>query len=180
MSTLTADPSVITTADYRRRARRIRASFDGAPLLRHQALKDLARERNLQLLVNPAHPGLATVPKGRSSIVELRPFGTAAKRESAPHFVENPSATENEFSVTVAAKLQTFGFTFSDRIKLLDLAERSGINRFRANVILAMHEHQAGRQVIDQTAKKSFTPSFLAVLVLEAVVVLAFVWICTI
>jgi hypothetical protein len=130
------------TADYCRKARRIRASFDRAPLLRHQALKDLARERNLQLLVNPAPARLASVPMRRASTtIEARPLGTAANRDHAVAVLE---ASENEFAVAAAAKLQPFGFTFSDRIKLLDLAERSGISRFRANVILATHEHQVG------------------------------------
>jgi len=175
MSRLASDFSMSATADYCRRARRIRASFDRAPLLRHQALKDLARERNLQLLVNPVHPRLAAVPKGRSSIVELRPFGTAAERRQP---VENPDATENEFAVAAAAKLQPFGFTFSDRIKLLDLAERSGISRFRANLILALHEHKARRPTTDLPAG-SISPSLLVVFAIEAVVVLAFAWICT-
>jgi hypothetical protein len=175
--TLTADRSLAATTDYCRRARRIRASFDRAPLLRHQALKDLARERNLQLLVNPC---LAAVPKGRSPIVESRPFGTAAKREIiGPDTVANPSATENEFAVQVAAKLQPFGFTFSDRSKLLDIAERSGIPRFRANVILAMHEHQTGRQAANDPKNSSAAPSLLVVLMIEAVVVSALVWLCT-
>jgi hypothetical protein len=129
------------------------------------------------LLVTPHHAG---VPGVRKPGVRLSPFLSTVEREIiGPHTVANPAATENEFAVQVAAKLQPFGFTFSDRIKLLDIAERSGIPRFRANVILAMHEHQTGRQAANDPKNSSATPSLLVVLMIEAVVVSALVWLCT-
>ena len=142
-----------TTADYRRRARRIRASFAKSPLLRQRALVDLAAERNSQ--------------------TQVARQKTAARRV-AP--VARPSAIneiEHAFADEAATRLQPFGFTFSDRVMLLDLAERKGIVRFRANMILALLEHQTSSRRICtvEVPSKSVAPSLLVILGIELAVV---------
>ncbi len=166
---LAADSPVSTAADYCRRARRIRASFDRDPFLRHQALGDLARRRNLQLLVNPLTPAIRSPRPVRM---------TVSQRAAQPGVDATSNTGELKFIEQVAARLQPFGFTFSDRLKLLDSAEQMGIARFRANVILAMHEHQAGRRS-NPVEQKPFAPSLLLVLAIEVAVVAGAVWLCT-
>jgi hypothetical protein len=53
-----------------------------------------------------------------------------------------------------------------------------GISRFRANVILAMHEHRTVRASVPSQSKP-FAPPLLAILAVEAAVVCLLVWICT-
>lgn len=143
MSLLTADAPIANTIDYCRRARRIRAILKRDPFLRHEALVDLARRRNIQTRL------------------------------------DSWETVERDFSNQATAELQPFGFTFSDRLKLLDTAERKGISRFRANLILATCEHQAPRTWAPATVKPKI-PSLLVVLAMEAALVAAVMWICAI
>jgi hypothetical protein len=149
---LTAD-SATTTADYRRRARRIRASFANAPHLRQRALGELATQRNVE-----------------TQAVRIK---TAARR--VPPIATRPviSVIEQGFADYAATKLQPYGFDFCDRVKLLDSAEQLGITRFRANMILALQEHHApARRVApSEVPGKSVMPSMLVILCIEIAIV---------
>jgi hypothetical protein len=149
---LTADP-LSATADYRRRARRIRASFSHAPLLRQRALVDLARERNTQ----------TQIVRNKVAIRRVAPVSKALPT----------TVMERDFADCAASRIQPFGFTFSDRVFLLDSAERQGISRFRANMMLAVLEHQAParRSAPPEVPSKSFAPSLLLILCVEIAVV---------
>jgi hypothetical protein len=148
------------TADYRRRARRIRASFDRDPLLRQRALGELATRRNAE-----------------TQTVRIR---SATRR--TPPVSSRPviSAIEQGFADYAATKLQPFGFTFCDRVKLLDSAERLGITRFRANLILALQEHHAPARstAAPVVPRRSVAPSLLVILCLELAIVAGLVVAC--
>ncbi len=152
MDFLSADP-VAATADYRRRARRIRASFSKSPLLRQRALVDLATQRNAQ--------------------TQTLRHKTAARRIPPVAAAPAKMITDRNFTDDAAARLQPFGFTFSDRVALLDSAERRGIPRFHANMMLAALEHQAParRSAPAEVPSKSITPSLLVILAIELAVV---------
>ncbi len=152
VQTLPAD-SPAASADYRRRARRIRASFASTPLLRQRALGDLARQRNVEtrtVRVQTAARRIAPVPS--------RPV---------------ISVIEQGFADYAATKIQPFGFEFGDRVKLLNSAEQLGITRFRANLILALQEHHApARRVAAIVAPaKPVTSSLVLILFIEIAIV---------
>jgi hypothetical protein len=168
VSLLIADPSTAATVEYCRRARKIRASFDRNAFLRHEALSSLARKREDDLASLRALTGLRESPR--------QPIQTTVRRRLMTAPGTDTDRVEREFADAIAAKLQPFGFTFSDRLRLLNQAERLGINRFRANVMLAMHEHQAGRATAPAADSARRVPSLFAVLIAELAVVAVLVW----
>lgn len=151
---LFADP-VPTATDYRRQARRIRASFSKTPLLRQQALVDLARRRNVQ------------------TCLPQRQDKTSVRRVVPVNSSTLISVVEHSFADHAALQLQPFGFTFSDRVTLLDSAERLGINRFRANMMLALLEHHtpARRFAAPEVPPRSLAPSLLVILGIEVAII---------
>lgn len=100
----------VSSDDYRRRARKLRArhSHDLATL--HQALSALAQESNREI---------PTLPK---------PEGPAAG-----------------FAQLVTQELDGPVLRYSKRQALLREAERRGIGRFEANLIIAAVQHQSDR-----------------------------------
>jgi hypothetical protein len=168
------------SADYRRQARRIRASFSGNSFLTQQALGDLAKRRDLQTR--------ASEPDALRISASLKT--NRVKNEHAHLQQRITAVVERGFTEHALSKLQPFGFTFSDRVTLLDAAEKLGISRFRANLILAMHENQApGRRWAKQSSMqssgrsgpanappRSVASSLLLILSLEILVVAALVW----
>jgi hypothetical protein len=186
VSLLIADSSTAATVEYCRRARKIRASFDRNAFLRYEALNSLARKREDELTSLRALTGL--VPSGEKPIPAVVRRRVAGVRDVSAPALNKPATgqeqLERDFAEQIAARLQPFGFTFSDRLRLLDRAERMGISRFRANVMLAMHEHQAGRGPGSATANapdssRKPAPSLLFILMAEAVVVVGLVWLFT-
>jgi hypothetical protein len=123
--------------------------------MRHQALGQLAARRNLELQATEAEP------------------------EVLQHRIA--SVIDRGFAEHAAAKLQPFGFTFSDRVALLDAAERLGMARFRANMILATLEHQAParRYAAPEVPSRSFAPSLVVILSIEAAIVGVLVLLCS-
>jgi hypothetical protein len=170
VSLLIADPSTAATVEYCRRARKIRASFDRNAFLRHEALTTLARQREDDLASLRGLTGFRESPR---QVIQT-PVRRRVARMSTPS--SDTDRVECEFADAIAAKLQPFGFTFSDRLRLLNQAERLGINRFRANVMLAMHEHQAGRASSPAADPAPRIPSLFAVLIAEFAVVAVIVW----
>lgn len=150
-----------SSADYRRQARKIRASFHGDSFLTQQAIGELAKRRDLELQASDS-PNPASAKDPRRATLHL----------------EISAVVERGFSAHAASKLQPFGFTYSDRVSLLDAGEKLGISRFRANMILAMLENQRSvpRQTVKGIDRKPAVPSLLLVLALEAFLVASIVW----
>ncbi len=99
-----------SSADYRRQARRIRASFRGNSFLTQQALHDLAKRRNSE-----TNSVVTNVRPVRSNLIFDR---------QAPLQSRITAVVERGFTEHALTKLQPFGFTFSDRTALLDAGER--------------------------------------------------------
>jgi hypothetical protein len=203
MRSLTPEPAA-TVADYCRQARRIRASFSGDSFLRHQALSDLAKRRDHHVQAgtesvetckpndrsNPPTPKVAVlaIQATRLKSARRRVAPQAIPFQHKPSLINSrldPDTAEQDFIGRIAGKLHPFGFTFSDRVQLLDTAEQLGISRFRANMIMAMLEHQRGPGAAPAThaaarpaAASPMVPSLLIVLAVEIAVVAGLVWIC--
>jgi hypothetical protein len=104
-------------ADYRRQARRIRSVFRAQPTVRMRALRELAARED-----------------------ERR--GNKAMMSDA--VVALPLGAAQSFSGLVREHLDGPVLRYSHRANLLRAAERSGIGRFEANLIIAAVQHQAG------------------------------------
>jgi hypothetical protein len=178
MHALLAD-SPAASADYRRQARRIRASFAGDAFLRQQALSQLASRRNAQTGSNgPVQPIVVRASLAQASLAKA----TVARGVETPARVTVVDIVERGFSNHAAGCLQPFGFTFSERLRLLDAAERLGISRFRANMLLALLEHQAPDRKFapPEIPSRSFAPPLLLILGIEIAVVAALIALCSI
>jgi hypothetical protein len=165
--------SPAATADYRRQARRIRASFARDPFLRQMALSALASRHDEQ---TKAQVFQQVAPRFSAKVTVARQTDSAASPLSRPSITQ----LEQAFSDQASACLQPFGFTFSDRVRLLDSAERMGLPRFRANMLLAMREHQAPvrTSAAPEIPSRSFAPSLLVIFAIEVVVVAGLVALC--
>lgn len=103
-------------ADYRRRARRIRSVFRAQPTVRMRALRELAANEDAR--------------RGE-------PVGTDVA-------VRMPLGSAQTFADLVRQRMDGPVLRYSHRASLLRAAERSGVGRFEANLIIAAVQHQAG------------------------------------
>jgi hypothetical protein len=161
------------TADYRRQARKIRASFAAQPLLRHHALIGLARQQDLSQQ--------SPLPE-RISRVTVRRIAPQTSRYLPAELGTTTSAVERGFADHSADCLRAGDLSFSARLHLLNMGEKLGIPRFRANLIIALEQHriEPRRMSPKSSLKKtrSMLPQLLAIVILEAAVVGLFVWAC--
>jgi hypothetical protein len=177
--------SLASSADYRRRARRIRASFAGDSFLTQSALRDLARKRNLEIgqEISQQSEQTAETKRRMASAARRTPFssnlgpGLAGQSPSVLQ-LRIDAVVERGFAEHALTKLQPFGFTFSDRAALLDAAEKLGISRFRANLILAMQENTAlqRRSVTPPPQPASNTPYLLLIVAMEIIGMALLAW----
>jgi hypothetical protein len=153
--------------DYRRQARRIRASFPGNSFLTQRALNDLARRRDTETQV-----------RDESGSSEHLRTGLEQQARRSTLQLDISAVVERGFSEHAASKLQPFGFTFSDRVALLSTAEKLGVSRFRANLILAMLENKApARRKFDaRKPGKPLASPVMLILAIEILVVCGIVW----
>ncbi len=172
--------SPVATANYCRQVRKIRASFARQPLLRHHALSDLAKKRDAELRPSPIQSRIE-----RTSVRRLPPTAAiSALNRNIDRYLPTDlgtgkSAVEHGFADHVAQRLRNGGFTYSDRIHLIDTAEKIGIPRFRANLILAIEQNRSGVHPANGPAAASSGISYLLViLAIEIVAVGLFVWMC--
>jgi hypothetical protein len=116
-STIPAPPD---TREYLRQARRIRAIHRGNPTKTQQALKNLIAAR---------------IPQ--SELVEFPPMPRSKIDWSTSAVLGHRAPAARLFADQVAEKLLGKVLTYTARQELLALAERLGINRFEANLIIA-------------------------------------------
>ena len=89
----------------------------------------------------------------------------------------SPPWSSGVSSQHAGSKLQPFGFTYSDRVGLLDAGEKLGISRFRANMILAMLENQRSIPAPIAHRKPHKTiPTVLVIVAMELLVISGIVW----
>lgn len=98
---------------YRHQARRLRRLYGDNPTLLHNRLQQLAATQSKKQAVTPANPSLTT---------------------------DSPVAWF--FADRVALRLQAGLVLYSDRLALLKEAQSLGIQRFEANLIIAVTEHR--------------------------------------
>lgn len=119
---------------YCRQARWLRATLSDRPAELQQALTVLGREQVApqKVVVHPIAPRPAVVVRRLSASTPYDP-------------VPGMSAVERAFASRIVDRMATAAvFTGSDRAALLRLAGRLGVSRFRANLLIAMHQHAAG------------------------------------
>jgi hypothetical protein len=188
-----AQDSAAATADYRRQARKIRASFAKQPLLRHHALNELARKRNAEqpspLRARVIRTSARRVPPATREMQFPVLFLRSASKLKSPMSDQRglpaivtgtpAAAIEQKFADHAASRLRSGVFTFTDRMELLKTAESLGISRFRANLIVALEQHRidphhAGLRT-SGTSPSRWLPHILAIVAVEAAVVGLFV-----
>jgi hypothetical protein len=125
-----------STTAYRRSARKLRARFSRHPALLQRALSDLARHHDRNTSRHQPTPR-CLVPATRS-LHGLSPDPITA-------------AIERAFADHVTAHLNGPVLHYSNRLSLLKAAERLRINRFRANLIIALVQHESARESISHS-----------------------------
>jgi hypothetical protein len=141
---LAAVRAPINPTGYRREARRIRARYAGRPSAMQAALR-----------------GLADRADRRAWRSRFLPAGTVAK------------ALEDGFAGYVSERISAGPFTFSDRMEALQSAERIGIPRFKANLIVALTQSAAADRPVGSrpVGRRSPVGALLtAVILIEAAI----------
>lgn len=85
-----------------------------------------------------------------------------------------PIDEKDEFAKLVTRSLDGSVLRYSHRVKLLRHANRVGIGRFEANLIIAMQEHRAGRRIMEETPRE-FPIGIMTFAVAQGLIVLS-VW----
>jgi len=140
-------------ADYRRRARRIRSVFRAQPGARMLALRELAQS--------------ADASRDRAATV-------AAQNPIVPL----PAGAAQTFAGLVRERMDGPVLRYSHRTRLLRTAERGGIGRFEANLIIAAVQHETGanRPTIEARDRgHAWMPRALAIAITQSIIAMA-VW----
>lgn len=116
-----ADP----TQTYRREARRLRWHYADRPLELYNSLRQLSAQHDQQYVASEDLLAASVTKSGQT---------TRGSRQ---------------FAQMVASQIESGLLNFSDRQRLLSLAETMGIGRFQANLIIAAVQHQTGAPISD-------------------------------
>ena len=122
---MTAAPA-ISSDDYRRQARQLRARHRGDSATLITSLRDLAIAHDRETMVKP------TVERVNRPLLP----------PSSPSVVEH-------FGTSIRERLQGQFISYSDRLDLFAEASRLGIGRFEANLMIAAVQHTAEREIFD-------------------------------
>jgi hypothetical protein len=121
---------------YRRHARRLRDRHAARPGELHRALRDLGQERDRHRAKEAARdrdPSIDTPPARAQTVT--------AHRRIVPDAPRSPADAAERFSAAVGAKLTAGLLCYSDRLALLRQAQRLGLDRFDANLLIAAAQH---------------------------------------
>ncbi len=174
-------PSLASTAAYCRQARRLRARFRSDVPLLHQALSHLSRQHDGE----PCRS-----EKSTDRVSRARPLNTSHLPDFDANRIQLDSTVtvvERAFAGVVRDRSRGRLLRYSERLSLLKSAERLHIGRFRANLIIALVQHEAaGQTLIDpmdgDAAGSAFLPPILrmvgAVLMTEVIVGGVLWWAC--
>jgi len=97
------------------------------------------------------------------SLGELRPARGAAKQ-----ITETPN---DLFAASVATAIERSTLRYSRRLALLKEAQHLGIERFEANLIIAMVQHRLGQLDIPEQPSRSRVPAWLIVTAVQVVII---------
>lgn len=164
--------------DYLRQVRQIRVQFAGQPAEMQRRLKQLAdaRDREVGLTPRPAPQGArhrdATAPN---------PFAyTSARPSERPSRVLGVSSEVAElFATEVEAAIEAGLLRFTERRRLIARAQRLGMSRFDANLVIAsvLNAQPAPLDFPAPATRRWRMSSAVAVfLAAEAVVIAGAVW----
>ena len=130
-------PRACAPADlYRRQARRLRGRFYGQPARLQQSLRVLARDYDAQRGIG-----------SQQSMAEVR--------DPVPAVFAVPQDAADKFTAMVRDRLEGQILRFDERQFLLGAAGRMGIDRFRANLIIAAVQHAQARGAGEEVATRS-------------------------
>lgn len=118
---MTSDGAIPAGEEYRASARRLRYALRDKPQRLYAELRDLARR----------HDAL-----GKSTEAPVLPAAMGGGRAAW-------------FAQSVAERLEGPVLRYSQRRRLIRSAERMGIGRFEANLIIAVVQHQAGHRPVE-------------------------------
>ncbi len=164
LSSFTSD----STAEYCRQARRLRHVYADDPVQLHQRLRELSgsfRPSKVQYVRAEVKPAAEVLPVKR-----VRPDGSIYRTSDRQEQSE-------AFARLVAEHLDGPVLRYSNRQALLKEAQRLGIGRFQANLIIATVQHE----MVDvpeaaAEAEQIHLPRILAlVLAIQSIILLA-VW----
>jgi hypothetical protein len=119
------------THAYVRQARRLRGSLAGRPEKLYRSLRQLSDRQDQQF-------SLVDSLEHRRGNLPIPSPGTSGTSASGSQ------AHVDEFASYVASQLEGQVLRYSLRLKLLNDANRLGIGRFHANLLIAAVEHQQG------------------------------------
>lgn len=86
------------------------------------------------------------------------------------------STAEHDFANLVLARIAGGVLRYSDRCQLLGMGEKMGMNRFEANLLIAMALHRAGERVGTFERSRSRWPLFAAAVVMQGLILGGFYW----
>ena len=95
---------------------------------------------------------------------------------AAPPVEKTPN---DRFADAVAAGMESGTLRYSRRLKLLREAETLGIERFEANLIIAMVQHRLNGLAVPKEPSRTAIAPWLVMIAVQAVVVLGALWIWT-
>jgi len=164
------NPDAITPDQYRRAARRMRARFAHRPADLHRALGALSKtyDSSWKKETEP------TIPR---QVVTVRTLPRVEKEPTAGHLLND---VETIFEKSVRDAVHDRVLRYSQRQALLKLAGRLKIERFRANLIIAMAQHEIisnGGSIEVQTSKPIWLMVGAALIAEAAAILVAHVFI---
>lgn len=130
-----------TPQAYLTQVRHLRQRYAGNPAMLQRALSELSRNRDLHMGADRGQTVAATPAVVRAAV---RDAGSYLPADSQPSRFAR--AVVDWFANHVAQQIDEKLLHFSRRQELLATADRLGIGRFHANLIIAVAQHHAGEQ----------------------------------
>ncbi|HEY1687065.1 MAG TPA: hypothetical protein VGG19_20060 [Tepidisphaeraceae bacterium] len=84
--------------------------------------------------------------------------------------------TENEFADLVVRRVQAGVLRYSDRQALLNTATKMGIQRFDANLLIAMAQHRLEQKTAPQPERGDRWSLIAAAVILQCIILGSFYW----
>ncbi len=160
---------------YRKQARRLRQRYAGQPGLLHFSLCELARRHDRS---NPA-------PRAVIPTAQARPLRPTIQRVQPRDNATGPDssfarAVVDWFGAQVAGEFDGKILHQSKRQRLLKTAERLGISRFNANLVITVAQNRAEQGLVaPTTATATLTPdkrSSFPIIAMIAIVQFLIIW----
>jgi hypothetical protein len=162
------------SADYRRRARRLRGKFAGRLGTRHSALGDLARQED-------SHRGSWRLGRGHKLPTHRVAIGRSVRSPDGDPVLSSvlgvASAPAERLSRLVQESLCDGVLPYPRRQEVLRAARRLGVGRFQANLLIAAVQHRYDTPAMESEPRQVGRPwgwvgAAALILAIEAAIVL--------